>query len=275
MQTQRKEKLFGGEVGVVVFENDMADAVIDNAFIEGLFLQKIFNYYDKNSELNRLNSKRELKVSDELLLVIKKALELSELTHGDYDVTLGKSILEKKKNGKSVRSDCSFKDVKIEGNFVRLMNDSVSIDLGSIAKGFIADRMNDVLKNSGVLSSAIDARGDIVVLGSHVVSVQDPRSDKIFCSVILKDEAIATSGDYKQFHETFNKSHILNQKSAISVSVIANDLMTADMVATALFVSKNPEIIVDKYGVSAMIISDKGLVKYYGGFENKLWNEKH
>ena len=64
--------------------------------MNGLRLQKIFNFYDSESELSILNAKRRLEVSDDLLKVIKKAIKFSLLTNGRYDISLGKNMLERK-----------------------------------------------------------------------------------------------------------------------------------------------------------------------------------
>jgi len=236
-----ERKLFGGIIKIIVFNSErfFTKDLIEEAYQEGLRLQKIFNFYDKESELSRLNKKRKMKVSSELLEVITKALKMSKETNGGYDITLGENFLKRKNKEKIESLDCSFRDVKINFDEIILENSKVLIDLGSIAKGYITDKIAEFLKSRGLEEFIIDARGDIIVSGTEKeIFIQNPRDEKEnITSVKLKNQAIATSGDYNQFDEDFSKSHILNQGENISISIIADNLEEADLFATALFVS--------------------------------------
>ena len=93
-----KKELFGKEIEVLLPEVDeiLAEEIIDEMYLEALRLQKIFNIYDKDSELSRLNKKRKLKVSKELLEVLVFSLKFCKLTKGKYDISIGKNILQRK-----------------------------------------------------------------------------------------------------------------------------------------------------------------------------------
>ena len=95
-----RKNLLGGEVEFAFYDIDksLAENLAEELYIEGLRLQKIFNNFDDSSELFLLNKKRELKVSKELLEVLKESLKYSELTDGKYDVSKGKQFLERKKD---------------------------------------------------------------------------------------------------------------------------------------------------------------------------------
>lgn len=250
-----KKNLFGKEIEIVIFGEDekKIEKAADSAHKEALRLHKIFNFYDEESELSKLNRERKIIASQELLELITKAEVMKELTEGSYDVTLGEAIKERK-DGKETRNFESG-GLEIDGNKICLKKANVLVDLGSVAKGFITDRMGEVLRSNGVREFVIDARGDILYGGSrrHVVEVQHPREkEKILCKIVLTDEAVATSGDYNQYHRSFENSHIINAKELISVTVVAKTLEEADMFATALFVcdpgtrkkilEENPEI---------------------------------
>ena len=90
--------LFGGKIIVILYDVDetFGKEILDETYEFALKLQKTFNFYDNESELSILNKKRKLTVSHDLLHVIKNALGFCRLTEGQYDISLGKNILEKK-----------------------------------------------------------------------------------------------------------------------------------------------------------------------------------
>jgi len=239
-----EENLFGGTAKIIVYgiPESLSKKAAYKAFKEAKRLHKIFNFYDPKSELSRLNKKRKLKVSKELLEVLTKALEVSKLVK-DYDVSKGKEILSRKE-GKNEKVDCSYKDIKIDKRKVSFTNEEILIDLGSVAKGYITDKMGDVLKKNRIKEFAIDSRGDILFGGlfNHVIEIEHPRKKGKSIGVLnVFNEAVATSGDYKQFQKSFENSHIINKKDFVSVTVISKNLCDADLYATAIVVSKKSE----------------------------------
>ncbi len=276
-----KKKLFGkiAEIFLLDIDKTMGEMIAESAYQEALRLHKIFNFYDKTSELSLLNQKRNLsKASPELLEVLNKAIKFSKLTDGEYDVSLGKLFLARKKGEKESKLDCSYRDIIIDqnSNSILLTHPDVLIDLGSIAKGYIADKMVDCLKKEGALSGYIDARGDICVFGKYTqkIGLQHPREkDKMIDYLNLSDCAIATSGDYNQYVESHENSHILNAKQLVSVTVIAPTLMDADIFASALFVSNKDlgeKLLKQNKFIKALTIDKKLQITYYNRFENFL-----
>jgi thiamine biosynthesis lipoprotein len=241
-----KKKLFGSEITFIIYNTEevIAKELIEEAYEEGIRLQKIFNFFDEKSSLSLLNRKRKMKMPEEFIEVLKLSLEMCKETNGLYDISLGKQFLERKKGKEISKINCSYKDIEVNEGVVELKNKDVLIDLGSIAKGYITDRMAKVLEENGVLSGLIDSRGDIRVFGKrgNKISIQHPRNkEKVIGKVKIRNSGIATSGDYNQYDKSFDKSHILNQSDAISVTVVAPTLMEADVYATALFVCTKKE----------------------------------
>jgi FAD:protein FMN transferase len=242
-QYQEQKKLFGTYADFRLYDVDeiFAKDILERVYNEGLRLQKIFNYYDTNSELSKLNNKRNIKASEELIEVIKKALEMCELTEGEYDISMGMSIDKRKTGQKDIKMPSNYKAIIISGKNIVLGSPDIKIDLGSIAKGYIVDKMIKFLKEEGILSGLIDARGDIRIFGdtSHIFGIQHPRDkEQIIEKISLKNASVATSGDYNQYYGSYDKSHILNSKDLISVTVVADSLMEADLFATAFFVCR-------------------------------------
>lgn len=241
------KKLFGGEISFFVYdiEENIAKDLIEETYLEGLRLQKIFNFFDKNSVLSLLNKKRKLKVPAEFLEVLNRALKMCKETNGLYDISLGKQFIQRKRGEVVKRVNCSYNDIKVNEDSVELLNPDVMIDFGSIAKGYITDKMAEFLESKGVISEMIDSRGDIIIFGDKEfkLEIQHPRDkNKSIGSLKIKNKGVATSGDYNQYDTTFDKSHIINQNEYISVTVIAPTLMEADLYATAIFVTPKNKV---------------------------------
>jgi len=275
-------KLFGGKMYIEIYSSDelietsILNDIMAGAQTESLRLQSIFNLYDVNSELSRLNRERKLEVSKEMREVLVLALKLCELTDGMYDITLGQNILQRKSGKELKKVACSYKDVLIKRNVVTLNNPEVIIDLGSIAKGYITDKIAEYLREYGVENGMIDSRGDIRFFGSqeNIIEIQHPRikSDAL-CKIQLKDKSVATSGDYNQFDKTYEKNHIINSKDLISITVVADALTLADGLATALFVcdKKIRKDLLTEFNNVKVLSVDKSLrVEMFNGFEKLL-----
>ena len=275
-----KKKLFGDEIEIILsgVEESVAKEIIDEVYLEALRLQKIFNFYDKDSELSRLNKGRKLKIGKELLEILIYSLKFCKLTNGKYDISIGKNILQRKNNEKITTLNCSYKDIKISGNEITLTKSDLLIDLGSVAKGYITDKLVDFLKQRGIENGFIDSRGDISVFGEEpmAIEIQHPRKEKeILCSIKLKNCGVATSGDYNQYYGDFKKSHILNQKDIISLTVIAPTLKEADIYATALFVLNKQErenLIKENKNIKVFTIDESLNTKKYNNFEDLICN---
>ena len=210
MDAERIFSLLGGDVEIVLYDVDtsISEDCFEEIYQEGLRLQKIFNFFNPKSELSLLNKKRTLFVSEELLYVIKNALKYCKKTNGLYDISKGKEIRCRKQGNPTKAVLCTYKDIRIIGNKITLLNPDVCLDLGSIAKGFIVDKLIEFIESKGVESAFIDARGDMRIFGKHleVVEVQHPRKKKNASSpIVLENKAIATSGDYNQFYGNKNK----------------------------------------------------------------------
>ncbi len=277
-ETSLERPLFGGTLGIVLYGADsrIAEPVLEDAYRTGLRLQKVFNFYDPDSELSLLNRRRRMRVSAAMLEVLGMALAMAQRTGGAYDITLGRGFLARKRGLPLPQLSCTFRDVRIRGSTVELLHDDVLIDLGSVAKGYIGDRIADTLQEEGASQGIVDARGDLVLFGDHaqLIDIQHPRKEEdVLCTLRLKDRAIATSGDYLQYRGSFDNSHIVNAKGAASVSVVAPTLAEADLYATALFVLEKEgraALLGGDARIRALIASADGRMEYLNGFEALL-----
>jgi FAD:protein FMN transferase len=266
--------LFGKDVEIVIYDMDdvMSEEVANKAYEEGIRLSKIFNLYDEKSEISLLNKNRKMRVSDEFIELLTIAKKFYELTDGKYDVSLGKKIQQRKK-GLTETSNCSFKDIVVDSNYITLKNDDVIIDLGSIAKGFIVDKMVELLEREGVMAGLVDGRGDIRIFGDIIqnIGIQHPRdTSKTISKITVGECAIATSGDYNQYVGNFDNSHIINSLDIASITVVGSNLSLTDAFATAFFVSKNSKLLEEYKDLKVMTIDKNLNIQYYNGFEEIL-----
>jgi thiamine biosynthesis lipoprotein len=232
-------------------------------------LDKIFNFYDPQSELSRLNNSYNtpFRASPELIEVLKLAAQVNLMTNGAFDPSYGRLYnfwknLIKKGGLKELPAQEGIAELKKAGGMhnveinekektITIKKEGLKIDLSGIAEGYIVDKAILKLKEKGVKSALINAGGDIYCLGKNktrpwVVGVRDPQEMKgLIENEVLIDEGIATSGNYAQFFEFNSKrySHIIDPRTGypadnnvLSVSVITKNCTSADSLSTAFFV---------------------------------------
>jgi FAD:protein FMN transferase len=268
----------GGRVDVSVYDatQDEADACFDSLLGEGRRLEKVFSLYDPDSELSALNTKRSMDVSNELLEVLKAALAYSRQTGGRYDVTRGRQYLARKGGMPIPEVSCTYGDVRIRGRTVTLEHPDLLIDLGSIAKGYIGDRLIENMRELGISGGFIDARGDMKAFGEHpeVVWVQHPRDrEKKMKPIVLENAAVATSGDYNQYDGSYDRCHIMGKRGIISATVVADTLMDADAAATCLMLlgaEESGRFLETHPGLRAYAIGEDLAEHTYNGYDGLL-----
>lgn len=254
-------------ITVVSDSSRTADTAINEAFRELRSLEEKFNFYSEKSEISEINrnaGKRPVKVSEETIDILKKAIYVSEITDGAFDITTGPLTRIWDFHNKVVPDDRIIKETLKLVNYrdiivnekqktVFLRKKGMLIDLGGIAKGYGADRAMEVLKKNGITSCLVAIAGDIRASGLKpdgtpwLIGIRHPRSegsDTIIASLPLRDSAISTSGDYERFFIKEGKRyhHILDPRTGYpslatgGVSVIADAGYLSDSLATAVFV---------------------------------------
>lgn len=255
-----------GTYVTVISANKQAASIVYNEFKR---LEKIFSYYDKDSELSKLNAtyNQPFKASKELIDILKLAKKVNELTQGAFDVSYAKlysfwkelirskdiKALPDKDQIEQLRQFGGMENIEIDENkqTIIIKKPGLNIDLGAIAEGYMVDKAIMKLKASGIDNALIDAGGDIACLGTNqakpwIVGIRDPKNKKeILLQEPLTDQAIATSGNYEQFFYLDGKqySHLIDPRNGcpvdsniVSVSVIAKNCTTCDSLSTAFFV---------------------------------------
>ncbi len=264
------------------------------AFARVADLDAIMSDYRPTSELMQLCEKAggdPVKVSDDLFTVLTKAQEVSKLSDGAFDVTVGPVVrlwrlarrtqrLPDADDLKQALELVGYKKVKLDAKeqTVQLLKAGMKLDLGGIAKGYAADQAIAVLKKHGLDRALVAAGGDIAVSGpppdkeGWTIEIQPLAPDEVKSPrhLLLKNGGVSTSGDAEQFVEIGGKrySHIVDPRTGIgllghrSVTVVAPNGITSDsLTKVASVLGEEGLKIVEKHeGVSARIVllTEKG-----------------
>ncbi len=242
----------------------LLEHAIAGAFVEMDRLIDIFNRFDSSSPLSHLNQAGHLEAPPpELAHVVECALGHHRLSRGAFDISVAPIVdLFVTRFGGAVPSAptaaeihdvlglVGVRHVAASRRRITLARSGMALTLDGIAKGYIVDAIAKALERSGVKQFLINAGGDIRARGRKAgaqpwrVAVRDPLlRGALPGTVLLRDAAIATSGNYEvSFDEDHEFHHIVNARTghspraAASVSVVAPTAMVADALATSVFV---------------------------------------
>lgn len=181
--------------------------------------EQIFSRTSPSSELYRLNESKDMEVSDELLKLIELGIECAEQTDGIFDITIAPLAelwnfsgedpsVPKQQDIDTALASVDYRCIEVNGNHVTLHN-GASIDLGALAKGYIADRLKDYLVSEGVRSAIINLGGNTLCIGAKPdgsafqIGIRKPfgEQNEILETVSCADQSLVTSGIYERGFE--------------------------------------------------------------------------
>ncbi len=245
--------------------------------------------YRPDSELSRFNDHgtEAFSVSPALVEVMIEARRVAELSDGAFDITVGPLVdawgfgpevsAEPPDDDEIARllEDNGFRHLEIDAGAGTVRKDRVGLrcDLSAIAKGYAVDRVSSRMSALGFTDHMVEIGGEVRTAGHSAdgrpwrIGIERPQSEHrgLWSAVELKDVAMATSGDYRNYYERdgVRISHIIDPRTGrpirhtlASVSVIHPDCMTADALATAL-TALGPEDgrqLVDREGLAALFL---------------------
>jgi thiamine biosynthesis lipoprotein len=302
---KRSQLLMGTtvEITAVSTEESKAYDAMTAAFHEIRRLEKLLSTYIPDSELSRVNQAagiRPVPVSPEVLMVIREALRVAELTEGGFNIALGPAIalwkvtdqprIPTSEELNAVRPLIQYAEIKVDekNQTVFLTRTGMRIDVGGIGKGYAADQAEVVLKQHGITNGIIAVAGDVKVFGRKPdgaawhIAIQHPRRKDIpLAELDLEDEAVSTSGDYERFFMKDGRRyhHILDSKTlqpadqSQSVTVIARQGILTDAVSTGVFVmgpEKGMALLEALPDVEGIIVDAQGRVSVSSGLRSRL-----
>lgn len=294
---ERREFLMGTQVVLRVYDEGKEDA-LDDAISRIEELEEKLTSNAPGSEIDAINQaagKEAVEVSGDTFELLEKAAEYSALAGGGFDLTVGPLVnlwrigFDDARVPAPEEIDAALPMInheKVELNAgestVYLPEADMNIDLGAIAKGYIADEVMEVFAAHEVTTAIVDLGGNVVVLGDSPtreeggwnVGIQDPflARGKIVGYINLTDISVVTSGIYERYLEADGETyhHLLNPETGYpfdneiaGVSIITEKSVTADALSTAVFalgLEDGLEFVNSEPGVEAVFITkDKKL----------------
>jgi len=285
------------EITCISSDKKRAKKAMEDAFKEMKRIEILFNRYDEESELSRINrlaGQKEVIIDPEVFGLIKRSLSYSELSKGSFDITVAPVIdiwIDGRRNSSvpdievinSALEHVGYQNIVLDKDnlSIRFLDKDTKIDLGGIAKGYAVDRAKGVLSSHGIEDALIDIGGNIFAMGRPLdketwqIGIRHPRSKKdIIHTLKLNNRAISTSGDYERFFVLDGKrfSHIVDPHNGMpaegimSVTVVSDSAEASDALSTAVFVmgpEQGLEFIKSFKDIEVFIFDNEGeLVKY-------------
>ncbi|RPJ66811.1 FAD:protein FMN transferase [Alteromonas sediminis] len=252
-------------------------------------INKLMSTYDPESELSRFNQSRfttPIEMSDETVLVLNEALRLGELSGGVLDVTVGPLVnlwgfgptqrpekTPSEEEVQAIRAFVGLDKLRITGNQVTKLHPMLYVDLSTIAKGYGVDELANIMASYGIDNYLVEIGGEMRVKGlkpngeAWRIAIEKPVVNEraIQRVVSVGDNALATSGDYRNYYEEdgVRFSHLIDpttgkpiQHNTVSVTVIHPSSMTADGLATAFNVMgwEKAVQLADEHNLAVLII---------------------
>jgi thiamine biosynthesis lipoprotein len=248
-------------------------------------LERVFSRFRPDSELSRLNATGTIDASEEMLAVVKLALDARERTHGRFDPTLHDALvaagydrtfadIDETAPGRPAPDPRDPRDVVVRGRRVELAP-GVRIDLGGIVKGYAADRCAEQLAPLG--PCLVNAGGDLAVSGARsdgpwTVGVDLPHGE---LTLGLASGGLATSGrDRRRWRRAGEERHHLIDPATctpaaggpLTVTVAAASATEAEVAAKAIFLA-GPHAAreAERLAAPAVIVGDDGQARLAGG----------
>ncbi len=227
----------------------------------------IASIYVQNSVISRINNNEPYEINEMFNDIFNKAQEISEITDGAFDITVA-PLVNAWGFGSTPPADITqnfidsllqfvgYEKLKLTDKKVQKQDNRIMLDMNGIAKGYAVDMVSSYLEDNGIDRYLVEIGGEIragnckpdgslwsIGIEKPAETAYAPQSvEKL---IFLKNKAVATSGSYRRYYEKNGKkySHTIDPKtgypvmhSMLSATIIANDCVTADALATACMV---------------------------------------
>lgn len=290
------------------------DMLIEKAIKRIEEIESLMSPSLEDSDVYRVNEaagREAVKVHDDTLYVVERALEYGEMTQGLFDISV-RPIVDLwaigTKNARIPGADeieeklalVDHDDIIIDRDegTVFLKNEGMGMDLGAIAKGYAADEAARLLREEGVKSALLNLGGNIITIGTKIdgdpwrIGLQDPRSketgEEHFAIIDVEATTIVSSGDYERYIEDIFKEtgkryhHIFNPKTGepaetglMSSVIISQSSIDADALSTILYImgkDKGLEFIEGFEGVEVILVADDKSIYISEGLKDRLYS---
>lgn len=297
-----------------------AQSLVENAFLLAQELERAMSRTIEGSDIDRINSAGGIPVeigNAHVIEVLELGINYGELSGGLFDITIGRlaelwnfsseaAAVPEAEKIQELLAHVDYRSLHwvpvVEGDpmaqeggaqrwLVTLADPKAAIDLGGIAKGYIADQVADFLRENGVTSALLNFGGNVVCIGRKseerpwVIAVERPFNDaeaedyqrRTVGTIELQDQAAVTSGTYeRQFvEEGVRYHHILDpntgyprQSGLSGVTVVGERSAQCDGLSTTclmLGLEKGMELIENMPGFEAVFVEESGAISCTSG----------
>ncbi len=280
---------------VVTLTASCNSETLDGAFSLCEEYERLLSRSIKGSDVYTLNNSSEFtKVNEHTKKIVERAIYYGDLSGGKFDITIypvsslwdfNNQIIPSRDEITEALKSVDYQSIQILDNTINL--NGSQIDLGSIAKGYIADRILEYFKENNVTEGIIDLGGNLVVFGNrdYIVAIKKPFSSTEYAATLtLQNKTVVTSGVYERYIEKYGElyHHILDPKTGYacesdlySATIIADSSIDADALSTIcilLGLDKAKELIENTAGTEAVFIDENENLHYTSGLILKNGN---
>jgi thiamine biosynthesis lipoprotein len=292
---KKKKNLIGSPFEITVVASDSVQA---NQFISD---------WIPTTQISKVNQQAGIapvKVDLEVFELVDRAIRISKLTDGAFDISYASmdkiwkfdgsmKVMPSPEHIKKSVEKVGYKQIILNTNdtSIFLEKEGMKLGLGGIGQGYIADKIKSLLQQKGCTSGLVNVSGDINTWGKQPngldwsVGIVNPMNkNKIFATFPLNDSAVETSGSYEKY-VTFNGkrySHIIDPRTGypatgiVSVSVFAKQTELADALATGIFVlgvEVGLDLVNQLKGIGCIIVDEKGAIHASKNIDLKKFNK--
>jgi thiamine biosynthesis lipoprotein len=295
------------EMTVVAKDTVQGNQFINQAIEEVKRIENLISDWIPTTQISKVNQNTGIapvKVDKEVFELIERAIKISKLTNGAFDISYASMDKIWKFDGsmKEMPTEEAIKNSVAKVGYqniilnekeytIFLKNKGMKLGLGGIGQGYIADKIKALMLSKGCKSGIVNVSGDIFAWGKQpdgkpwTVAIVNPMNkNKVFATFPLEDSAVETSGSYEKY-VTFNGkrySHIIDPRTGypatgvVSVSVFAKTTEIADALATGIFVlgvEVGLDLVNQLKGIECIIVDDQGSVHASKNIDLKKLNK--
>jgi thiamine biosynthesis lipoprotein len=290
---------FDTVISIAIYDSEN-ETILDGCMKMASHYDQLLSAQKEGSDIWNVNHAKgkPVTVDSDTADLLQKALYYARLSGGRFDPTLGGVSSLWNFNGQTpgpvpAASDISsalthvgYQNIELSGNTVTLKDPDTQIDLGAIAKGYIADQIKSYLQKQGVKSAIINLGGNVLLVGSKpdheefTIGIQKPFADNstYITTVSASDLSIVSSGTYERYFEQDGKKyhHILDPSTGypvenhlLGVTILSKLSVDGDGLSTTSFVlglDEGMKLIESLPDTEAVFITDDDQLHYSSGF---------
>ena len=305
-----KSGFYFDTVITVTLYDSSKEQLLDGCFDLAAEYEGYFSNTVADSDISKINASggTPVTVHDETIELLQKGISYGEQSNGAFDITIGrlsdlwnistKALLDET-DASMVPSDTEirqalatvdYRTIVIDGNDVSLTNPDAKLDLGGIAKGYIADKMKEYLLANGVKSALINLGGNVLTVGDKpdgspfTIGIQYPFQEdgSSIASVKISDQTVVSSGIYERYFKVDDTlyHHILDTKTGypcdnnlLGVTIITDHSVDGDALSTICFIlglDDGMALIEQLDGTEAIFITDDYELHVSSGMGNTV-----